>query len=478
MSEPPPYGNPGAFRRQGPPHGAYPPGGSGHPPQGGPAPYPSGPPPIASPRRNRRLLLGLLGGAVVLVGVLVAGLIVVVQKVTADPGDAIPQPHRAAAHGPRPASGEPRWAAPDHHWIALSESWSADRETAPDKPRSRGLVSDGERAIELLDTYGKAGNGAPAELTAYDGATGEALWHRSLPWTRAANPVAGNGVVIVPGGPDHARPDATPVDYVALDSATGAQRWRVHADAVAIGVHTITQRGGRPQPCGVLLDGVFYYTDGRDIVGVDATTGAPRHRFTNRSSTTVGGPVAVNGGLAVLAHTEGAGPGSYAVHLFPRNLRRYTAIRLPGDGLMGPERLAASGDVLAVWGKAALWTVDTRTGRRLVRVRLPVLEGDHDVLGRTFISVNQTTHGRTVIGRDLLTGRRTWSVKPFPAGSVNVETVDGTVLAIGSGVAIIDPAAGKTAFTRKASGDAGAGHAVRAGGHIVVDYSYGIAGYR
>jgi hypothetical protein len=91
--------------------------------------------------------------------------------------------------------------------------------------------------------------------------------------------------------------------------------------------------------------------------------------------------------------------------------------------------------------------------------------------------------GPRLSGHDLLTGAIIWSREPgIKWSSYDIE--DGTLLALGDGVAIVDPTTGKTVFQRPAAHHDGSdiarqGRAVAAGGHILVfDGKGGITGYR
>jgi PQQ-like domain len=214
--------------------------------------------PPTRPKVRGRTRLVILGGVVIVTAGLVAAGIAVWRAEPQDPGEKVAQPHRAATAFPQPAAGQPRWAVPDHHWTALTKAWTA---VGPgpngggwDARRTR-LVSDGKRAIAY-----EAGL-----LTAYDGATGKQIWRRPLAWDGLYEPVAGDGVVIVPlhGSDGRFR------DCVALDSATGAQRWR---EPLCPGSTPVDG------PVGTLSHGVFYSTSDRTITGVDAATGKRRYQ--------------------------------------------------------------------------------------------------------------------------------------------------------------------------------------------------------
>lgn len=444
------------------------------------------PPPVVTPKKGgaRKLAIILSIGAVIVIGVLVAGAIVAIKRITADPGDAIPQPHRVAAKGPRPGNAGPAWTEPDHHWVGLSKAWNVDHGAAYSlKLRQKSLVSAGKQAVEFRDEPFEHHGVKPATITGYDGAGGKRLWQTSRPWAHLADPVAGSGVVIVPSGTEgtSTAPLAKdPLDYVALDAATGARRWSVHADARTFESRYVSLHDNRAQPGGVLLDGVFYYGDGKSVVGVDARTGKQRYTFTGKAFTHVSTPVVVSGRIAVIASPANDDyPETYEAHLFPKDLKKYTSFRL-ADVDDTPDHVAANGDVLALWNGRDLWTVNVRTGRRLAHLGISASSDVGGVLGRTVLI--HEDHGRDaqVIGHDLLTGAKRWTATPFPDSSSRgtVEVADGTAVATGDGISIIDPDTGKVTFRRPLSSLDDDGVAAPAGGRLVFSFDSGIAGYR
>lgn len=421
----------------------------------------------------------LAAAALVVVGVLVAGAFVIITMAR-DPGDNVPQPHRAAAKGPRPAAGEPQWAPPAHHWVGLGTDWSVD--DGFDSPLDQtALVSDGKRFVTFRMPFTASGS-ETAELTGYDGATGKRLWRKRMPWTRTADPVAGGGIVIVPRAETTSNGEKR-VDYAALDIATGAQRWRV-AGAYSEDPQPSTVPERR-QPAGALLNGVFYYANGHTVVGADVATGKPRYRLTSRRYAGVFAPVVAGGRIAVLG-SDGA---DQAVLVFPPDLEKYRPVRLPGAGSGVLDRMAASGDVLAAWTDGRFWTVDARTGRTLVKdAKTPEWHEINGVLGRTILVGGKYRYSTELSGYDLLTGKRTWSVdmstdRHIPTRGFAI--ADGTVCGIGSSVSIIDPANGRLVFDRRIRGRSkyalrsdSSGLAAPAAGHLIIYTERGLTGYR
>lgn len=379
-----------------------------------------------------------------------------------DPAGQARGPHRVAARFPRPAAGQPRWAVPDHHWTGLSEDWAGGGDPGTDPVLTSKLVSDGKRAIAY----------AGGVFTAYDGATGKRLWRARVPFDAGTAPVSGNGVVIValPGG------SGAPAGCVALDTATGAQRWRVPDCPPTAPVV------GADEPIGVLLDGVFYYIAGESgtITGVDAATGERRYR--RKVAPTGLRVLAVANGRLAAGMTYlplGRSTTRTKVLLLTPGLRKRAVVDLTNASWEGIGFPLVSGDVLLARQRNVMRPVDARTGRRL-RSPWPVPGGLQEhvvgVLGRTVVTSGPGTNGDRVSGYDLLTGARIWSREDR---SALYTIADGTLFALRHSVVIIDPATGKTAFqgpgTRRI-GYAG-GHVVAAGGHIVVLNADGVTGY-
>jgi len=351
-------------------------------------------------------------------------------------------------------------ARPDRD--GLTEDWSAVRPGGP----IAGLVSDGRRVVAIGET--RAG---PAGLAGYDGATGARLWRARLPWAHTGDPVGGRGVVIVPSGAESGR---RPIDYVALDTATGVRRWRVHVRTRAFPAGRPAT--GRPQAAGALLGGVFYYADGRTVTGVDAATGKVRHRFTSRYATGVAGPVAAGGRIVLLARPPGARSGRRRVLLrFAPDLTPYPPIEVPGPTARGPDRVAASGRTVLTWGPDVLQAVDARDGRALYRRKTNRWAETDGVTGGTVL-VHGTENGHALLlALDLRTDRRLWSFR-IPRRS-GIDAQAGAVFVIGPGVAAVDPRTGRTVYTHAAR-SSGPGLAVPAAGRIVVADQNRVTGYR
>ena len=418
------------------------------------------------------------GAAILLVAALITTAIVAIRLVTGrsvvgghDPGDRVPGPHRRAVPAPRHTRGEPRWTAPSHHWVGLSKGWSVDRGGYPDRP-DYDLVSDGTRVIALREQDNEPGGSMPAVITGFDGATGKRQWSKRLPWAGDVEPVVGHGIMIIAVGKEAASgpADPEPAEYVALNTATGAERWRVRAHARTAGGDT---PGGRAQPAGALSHGVFYYGDGHAVIGVDADTGRRRYRFTAKRYTGVSGPIAVGDKIAMLAERAPAdGRGTDSVLLLRPDLTPVTTRRFPTH--TQPTRMAANGDLLVVWNmESRIWVTDVRTGHRQWR-RTVAGRRVTGVLGRTVV-LSANDGSARLSGYDLLTGRKTWSTALPTKGRMDrfdVDLQDGTVFVLGVRVLLVDPATGKIMFQRwshaLAQADPASGRAVYAAGHLIV----------
>lgn len=270
-------------------------------------------------------------------------------------------------------------------------------------------------------------------------------------------------------------------DCVALDTATGAQRWRAPHCPGSTPVNG---------PMGAISNGVFYYTDGTTITGVDTATGKRRYRRKFAYDLDLlSTPVVANGQIATSGTWWSPARRSVlnqsGIHLLSPDLKTDQDIRLSddsdGDYVPTPDLLTVSGDVVLIGSRDAIWPFDAHTGRK-PSLRWTAPEGDIvGVLGRTVVAVTPSLAGSRISGYDLITGARVWSREP-KTKRLSYDIEDGTLFALGDGVAIIDPTTGKTVFQRPAAHHDGSdiplqGRAVPAGGHIVVIDKGGITGY-
>ena len=205
---------------------------------------------------------------------------------------------------------------------------------------------------------------ADANLSAFAALSGELLWRRSV---AAVGQRADSG----PGG---GMSEANGVLYVAtgfgeamaLDPATGAEKWRASFEAPVRGAPTVE-------------DGMVFVVTRNDVgLGLDAQTGAVRWR------------VQGTGGPGILGGSSPAVDGPLAVIPF------------------------ASGEVLGVLSRNGLqlWGTAVTGGRReLVRNRISDITGDPVIDGDTVYASNQS--GRTV-SIDRISGERRWTM---PEGS-------------------------------------------------------------
>ncbi|HEY3681898.1 MAG TPA: PQQ-binding-like beta-propeller repeat protein [Streptosporangiaceae bacterium] len=367
---------------------------------------------------------------------------------------------------------------------ALHEAWRV-RPGANPVGHATGLVSDGRRVVTIQEPLRMYPDAAPSRLTGYDGATGKRLWRTALAWTNDAEPVGGDGVVIIASGGKVGSPTVRTADYVALDSRTGKQRWRVKVARRTDPEPWV--EAGDTQPVGALRDGVFYYADGHAVIGVDAATGAPRYRFTSTADNALAGPVAAGDRIAMIVRATGRDRLDQSVLLLSPDLRTSARVLRTESYGFGPERMAVSGDTVLAWSGRKVWALDARTGRTILPGRdLPPQAGAVAVVGRTILATGAKPG--LLDGYDLRTGRRTWSIGTKVDGdteSPTVQVVGGMLLTVGDDVAIVDPVRGRRVFhvtTEEARsllpGASFGGHAVAAAGRVVVYGMNGLIGYR
>ncbi|WP_219510618.1 outer membrane protein assembly factor BamB family protein [Nonomuraea ceibae] len=392
------------------------------------------------------------------------------------------------AEGPRrvtveaPAGADDGGGGASHHWVGLNPVWKVEQ--IDETPQHHGLVSDGTRVVALRK---EIKGGAAGELTGYDGASGKRLWRRELGWSGASAPVAEDGTVVVPLGAEVDNRVERPGQFVALDTATGEERWRVRVRQRAF----MTSHLYLPAPAqGAILDGVFYYADGPHLYGRDLVSGKVVHRRTSRSHLAVAGPVRARQGLVVLVrpdpfkHVEGVDGTVRSLAVLSPELTPVHQADLP-KGTEATEVI--TGGAIAVVSEGGgtnphMWGFDTRTGKRLwsrplgksqyvgppVRGVVPVLDGSRN-------------HEQRFVGHDLRTGERLWTLEPRKA-EVRIDrartmgVADGTLFGLGHGVEIVDPATGKVTFAHQFT-PRGGGRVVAAAGRIVIYNHDGLMGF-
>jgi outer membrane protein assembly factor BamB len=388
-------------------------------------------------------------------------------------------PHRVAASAAAQAdsgAGTPEMAK--HHWIALAKAWQVSH--VDDVPKHYALASDGDRVFFLTK---EIGGGPTAQATAYDGATGKRLWRAEVPWTGTAAPLAAAGTLVVPAG--DARDTTAPIRFVGVDAASGRERWRVEARQRTC----MDDAPNLPLPtCGAVLDGVFYYADGRGVYGVDLTTGKVRHRVVSKTKLAIAGPVTVRDKIALTVRLD---PTIY--HKGDTSVRRLVVLdkglrKVVRDVAFPPHlsasRLAVSGDIVAVSGAgedARVWSVDTKTGRILWSHRLPgQLELGAAVSGTLVLLDTSVPNRPQFVGYDLLTGAKLWRLGPKESEHYSDRTLgvaDGTLFGLGHGVEIVDERTGKVPFAYQFT-PRGGGRVVAAHGRIVIHNHDGLMAFK
>ena len=426
----------------------------------------------------------LVLGVIVVLGAIAATVVVFVLP--GDKGNGSNGPHRVAGEQPSPPANDasPQWDAPSHTWVALSEDWTVPQ--VDKSPHAYGLASDDQRVFTLRKPLGDLGESLrqepEAELTAYDGASGKRLWRKTLPWIQDASPVASNGIVVVPSGKQEDGSVTGPqaANYIAFDSATGAERWRVKVSQRATFPTVISRPGNAP---GVFFKGVFYYGDGPKLVGVDPATGRVRYQTAGKNHVIVAGPVVAGGRITVIAE-EPFNPSapSYVrtAFMFTPDLKGQVSSDFPEHAK--PEAITASGDVLVAWGANVIWATDARNGRGLWSKQLPDLTETTGVLGKVIIVHDFRDNAKKkFLGYDLLSGKQLWTtIPPNLSGSTtesfNVGIADGTLFALAHGITIINATNGEKVFTH--STNRGGGLVTTAAGRIVVYNQDGITGFK
>ncbi|MEQ4300054.1 PQQ-binding-like beta-propeller repeat protein [Plantactinospora sp. B6F1] len=364
-----------------------------------------------------------------------------------------------------------------HHWVGLSKVWEVPQ--LDEVPHRYGLVSDGTRFVGLRKEIDGSGE---AELTGYDGASGKKLWRQQLPWAAVATPVASGETVVVPLGEEH-ETLKTPVEFVALDTTTGQERWRAKVSHRAFMGNHVSSRPA-PEP-GAILDGVFYYADGAKLIGRDLVTGKVRYQRTSKSHYALVGPRAARDHLVVLVRpdplkdTEGINTRVRSVAVLSKALKPVHQFDFPeGEA---PDEMVTSGDIVVVTSHGEpgrMWGLDARTGKNLwdqplprkIRLGLPV--------GGVLSLVDEEYR---FIGHDMLTGEQLWTLATRKGDNQSlrgrmVGVADGTLFGLGHGVEIVDTASGKVIFGHQFT-PRGGGLVVAAGGRIVIYNHDGFMGF-
>ncbi|WP_344888496.1 PQQ-binding-like beta-propeller repeat protein [Actinomadura meridiana] len=387
---------------------------------------------------------------------------------------------------PTPGAGSPKWDVPSHRWAGFNEDWRVPQED--EVPHIYGMTSDGQRAFTLRKNFngplGNAEKGPNGEMTAFDGATGKRLWRKMVPWLINSSPVGGNGIVVVAGGKtDDTALDVQPAVYTALDSATGAQRWQVKVKARK----NYPQIHARVKEApGVFYKGVFYYGDGAKIVGVDPATGRVRYQTVGKKKVIVAGPIVAGGRIVVVTkeptNYREIGSQVQTAWAFTPELKAPVSWDFPR--LEKVDTIMSSGDIVVSLGYEKMWATDVRTGRGLWVKGLPdTLVEVSGVLGTVIVAQDMRVNdNKKFLGYDLLSGNQLWLTNSrgwndeFKTDTYKVGIVDGTLIAQGHGINILDATNGKKIFTQETN--RGGGLVAAAAGHIVIYNHDGISAYK
>jgi outer membrane protein assembly factor BamB len=394
-------------------------------------------------------------------------------------GDGIPSvngPHRV------PVAGQPggyRWVALGKDWTKLAQVDPSDIGTTAD-----AIGTDGSRVFVVRVDLPSATalEYPPGQVTAYDGAHGTRLWATSVQWAPDTVPVGADGVVVFVSGKGRPRDDAGGLAYVALDVATGEQRWRrpVSAPGLSVVDH-------RDDAAGVFLGGLFYYTDGDTVYGVDARTGAVRHRRRIPDVRILSGPAVTGGRLAVVTEPtyDNRTTDREQLHLFGADLRPSSTYTYP-DTTDAPNcaqfLLSGADGILVSWSDRVLCGFAQRAGRLRLLWSVPLSSQTPSapVGGVVPLLDFSDEPDNTVVGIDARTGQKLWTNTPpedFDARA-RIAVVDGTLFSLGHHVQILDPRTGRTTFdarpTFHGENRGGDDLPVFASGHIVMLRAEGV----
>jgi outer membrane protein assembly factor BamB len=410
----------------------------------------------------------------------------------------VPGPHRVAAAGAAGAGGE---GGGSRHWIALSRAWAVPtgdpaEKTGLGKSTSEKIGTDGTRVFTIESVIPPATGTdpwPPGTLSAYDGANGKLLWKTKFQWPGKATPVAGDGIVVLAEGTG-LEGAAEPQRYVALDAATGKERW--HRTVKLRPQSPIDQFNFTP---GVFLGNLYYYADGSHTYAIDPATGRVKRQHVSNGLDVVAGPVVAGDQLALVTRPEAGVAGTEHLTVVNRDFSLASTYTYP-DSQAAPNcapyydnGLAAAGDILVSWNDSLLCATDKNAGK-LLWIK-PIHRQYLEPVVSGVIPVYQDTGDTNLVtGIDARTGRQLWSNRgPDEAfARTGIGVADGTLFSLGLHVQIIDPKTGKTAFDMqpRLGGDLTGGKGtygennyggdaipVYAAGHIVMIRADGLWGF-
>ena len=447
------------------------------------------------------LWAALVVGVVVVDAAAVGGYLVI-GRGSEDGGEPhVKGPHRVPVAGSAGRAGQ----GGGHHWIALERDWAVPtgdpvKKTGLGKSTSVKIGTDGTRVFTIESVIPPATGTdpwPPGTLSAYDAANGKLLWKTRFQWPGDATPVAGGGVVVLTEGTG-LEGSGEPRNYVALDAATGRERWRRAVrlrPPSPIDEFTFTP--------GVFLDGLYYYADGPRTYAIDPATGQVREQHLSKGSYVVAGPIVAGDRLVLVTHPQAGLTGRTMLDVVDKNFSLVSAYAYP-DTQTAPNcapyfagaGLAAEGDVVASWNGGLLCAIDMRAGRllwtRKIRDQYPA-----PIVSGVIPLFEENDPTDPVIGLDVRTGRQLWQnqaprQKGLGIPRTEIGVADGTLFSLGHHVGIIDPKTGKTIFdmqprlgteltggrgTYGADNFGGDARPVFAAGHIVMSRADGVWGF-
>jgi outer membrane protein assembly factor BamB len=326
------------------------------------------------------------------------------------------------------------------------------------------LASDSTRVFLAVSSFSKS---TKSELRAYDGATGKLLWSVPFPNDLKGYPVAGNGVVVQAD---------TDGNYIAYDTTSGQEKWRVHAK------HAFIDRLESP---GVFLNNVFYYTDpvaypDKDtIIGVDAATGKQRYSLQLNNQLGLQTPRVANG-LIIFGTDRGTVAGlSPDLHLVWQHQF--------AEGEQVPAKTYAFGNYVISTnslssGQSQIWAFNATTGKQAWIKTLPKTTFEPSsvpVVAGGVLAVRGNAPDWRVVGLNLTNGDQLWDSGPNQSGSFGRDgfgVADGTLFTVSHDIEIIDHKTGQPIFYKTMPYGSSV-PPVAAGGHIVVVFADGLYGF-
>jgi outer membrane protein assembly factor BamB len=344
-------------------------------------------------------------------------------------------------------------------WLNPKSAYSGDLGIDFNAEVNYKVASDGTNAIVTVTSF----SDVPAQVKAFDGATGKEVWSFPLPNNaRSAAYVSDNVAVQVSGR-----------EYIAIDTATGKELWRKASNG-NIGIL------GTPQ--GVSRNGVFYYAypqknnDPDVVVGVDIRTGAVKYQATDFSGTLDQALSIALAGDTIIVQGLEAGTTAYSADLskvweFNESAGQDAIGKLTYGKLYGFGNYVILHDQFG--GKTV--ALDNKTGKKVWEKTL-AKANDYVVIGDILINPNGDNSANPIQAVNLRTGEVAWEQKKSIELFSQIAVVDNTLFEVGHGMSILDPKTGKPTTTIKRK--YGNSVPVSASGHLIVVGPDGVFGYK